>query len=139
MASYIDQHSSLLAQLERVGRDTAILKSHKAPMLPASIDSSCFLESTASALRTKGPAELIWEFVTTTPIDKYNAQKMLGSPSSSGLPAGRGTKMKKNKFRSVENVDINLLDHRTLDNSDDDESDLEKTVRTLSVSLSNSK
>ena len=73
MASYVDQYTSLFSQLERMGKDAAISESHKAPMLLASIDPNCFLESTAAALRTKESSELTWEYVATTLIDEYNA------------------------------------------------------------------
>lgn len=63
MSAYIDQYSSLFNQLEQMGKDAAIPESHKAPMLLASIDPKCFLESTAAALRTKDPSELTWDYM----------------------------------------------------------------------------
>lgn len=53
MSTYVDTYTALFSQLERMGKDSAIPESHKAPMLLASIDPSCALESTSAALRTK--------------------------------------------------------------------------------------
>lgn len=58
MHDYIDQYMSLFLQLERMGKDAAILQTNKAPMLLASINPNCSLESTAAALRTIGANEL---------------------------------------------------------------------------------
>lgn len=56
--AYVDQNTSLFSQLERMGKDAAIPETHKAPMLLASIDPPCPLETTAAVLRTKNTAEL---------------------------------------------------------------------------------
>lgn len=50
MPTYIEQYSSLFSKLESMGKDAAIPKSHKAPMLFASISPRCELESTSAAL-----------------------------------------------------------------------------------------
>lgn len=70
MSKYVDEYSSLFSQLERMGKDSAIPESHKAPMLLASIDPSSPLEVTAAALRTKDASELTWDYVTVTLIDE---------------------------------------------------------------------
>lgn len=74
MSLFVDTYGSLFSQLEQMGKDAAIPESHKAPMLLASIDPDCVLESTAAALRTKDVAELTWDYVATTLIDEYNAK-----------------------------------------------------------------
>ena len=84
MATYVDQFTSLFSQLERMGEDAAIPESHKAPMLLASIDPSCALESTAAALRTKDIDDLKWDYVATTLIDEYNARQTSSSNSGKG-------------------------------------------------------
>ena len=61
MSSYVDKYTSLFAQLEQMGKDAAIPETHKAPMLLASIDPKCPLESTAAALRTKDTFDLTWD------------------------------------------------------------------------------
>ena len=53
ISEYVEQYTTLFAQLERMGKEAAVPESHKAPMMLASIDPSCSLESTAAALRTK--------------------------------------------------------------------------------------
>ena len=58
MSSHIDQYTSLFSQLVRMGKDSAIPESHKAPMLLASIEQTCTFESTAAALRTKDASGL---------------------------------------------------------------------------------
>lgn len=78
MSSYIDHYASLFSQFERMRSGDVIPESHKAPMLLASIDPSCCLESTAAVLRTKDPKGLTWDYVGTTLIDEYNARRLLG-------------------------------------------------------------
>lgn len=53
MSPYVEQFTSLFAQLERMGKDAAIPEAHKAPMLLAFIDPKCPLESNAAALCTR--------------------------------------------------------------------------------------
>lgn len=73
MSTYVDKYTSLLAELEQIGKDAAIPESPKGPMLLASTDIKCFLESTAATLRTKAASDLTWEYVATTLIDEYSA------------------------------------------------------------------
>lgn len=75
MSTRVDRYTSLFAQLEQMGKDAAIPETHKAPMLLASIDTKCSLESTAATLRTKDATDLTWEYVATTLIDEYNARR----------------------------------------------------------------
>lgn len=70
MSSYVDYYASLFSQLKRMGSDAAILESHKASMLLASMDPSCCPESTTAALGAKEPKELTWDYVATMPIDE---------------------------------------------------------------------
>lgn len=53
MSLYIDQFKSLFLQLKRMSKDAATPETHKAPMLLASIDLNCSLETTAAPLRLK--------------------------------------------------------------------------------------
>lgn len=81
MPSYIDQYTSLFSKLERMGKDSAIPDSHKAPMLFACNDQTCAAESTAAGVRTKGASEVTWDCDATTLINEYNA-KSVSSTSS---------------------------------------------------------
>lgn len=96
MTSYIDEYTSLFSKLESMGKDAAIPESHKAPMLLASIDPNCPLESTAAALRTKEVSELTWGYVTTTLIEDHNAQKSHGR-APGGRENGRNHRKQKRK------------------------------------------
>ena len=128
MATYVDQFTSLFSQLERMGEDAAIPESHKAPMLLASIDPSCALESTAAALRTKDIDDLKWDYVATTLIDEYNARQTSSSNS------GKGNKNRNRKRRNRKSGGPTNNTQR--DNSDsDDDSDIESTVRVLAAAL----
>jgi len=128
MSTYIDQYTTLFSQLERMGKDAAVPESHKAPMLLASIDPNCALESTAAALRTKEVVELTWDYVATTLIDEYNAKQCMGSNSGSGRN-GRNRRRKK-KSASSGNTGQNQI-HR----DESDTSDIESTVRAFTVAL----
>jgi len=133
MSSYIDQFTSLFSQLERMGKDAAIPETHKAPMLLASIDPNCSLESTAAALRTKEVSELTWDYVATTLIDEYNAREMSkpnGSVSSS--------KSKKKKKKSKSSNMSSSMESGHDAHSDDNDSDIEKTVQAFSAALKSS-
>ena len=97
MSSYIDKYTSLFAQLEQMGTDVAFPDTHKAPMLLASIDPKCVLESTAAALRTKDASDLTWEYVTTTLIDEYNAKSATGSSDTKRPKKNRSKRGNKSK------------------------------------------
>lgn len=127
MSSYVDQYTTLFSQLERMGKDAAIPETHKAPMLLASIDPSCRLESTAAALRTKDVTELTWDYVATTMIDEYNAKQFVSSES--GGKSGRNRR-KRNKRGSYTSSRITQND-----NDESDNSDIESKVRALTVAL----
>lgn len=58
-------NTSLFSEFESIGSNAPILKLHKAPMLLASIGRTCCLGSKAAALRTKGLAELAWDYFET--------------------------------------------------------------------------
>lgn len=62
--------------------DTFTSETREAPMLPASIDPFCSLESRAEALRTKDVSVHNWDYVGKTLIDKYNAKLPVASSSS---------------------------------------------------------
>lgn len=132
MSSYIDQFTSLFSQLERMGKDAAIPETHKAPMLLASIDPYCSLESTAAALRTKAVSELTWDYVATTLIDEYNAREM-SKPNGSG--SSSKSKKKKNKSKSSNMSSSMESGH---DAHSDDDSDIDKTVQAFSAALKSS-
>lgn len=80
MSELVDQFATLFSQWVRMGNIAAIPESYKAPMLLASIDPSCSLESAAAALRTQEISELTWDYVATTLTDEYNAAQIC-SPS----------------------------------------------------------
>lgn len=88
MSTYIDQFTSLLSQLERMEKHAAIAESHKSPMVLASINPKCRLESTAAALQTKGIEELSWDFVATTLIVKDNAKESILFFSQNSFASG---------------------------------------------------
>lgn len=71
MGKFIDEFETLFAQLERMGPDTKIPESHKAPLLLASMGTTSQLESTVAALRTKDTDELTWETVTSDLIQEW--------------------------------------------------------------------
>lgn len=58
MAFYIYQYSTLLSQLERMGKDVAIPESYKAPILLASINPDSSLEPTPVPFRKNKVSEL---------------------------------------------------------------------------------
>ena len=51
MPRYIDDFESLFSQLERMGKQTAIPETHKAPLLLASLSEYTPLHSSVAALR----------------------------------------------------------------------------------------
>ena len=126
MSSYIDQYTSLFSQLERMGKDSAIPDSHKAPMLLASIDQACSLESTATALRTKDASELTWNYAATTLIDDYNAKSTTANSSRS---RDRCKKGRRGNPGSQPTKNSKASDHL------DSESDTDSTIRALAVAL----
>ena len=131
MSTYVDQYTSLFAQLERMGKDAAIPETHKAPMLLASIDPQCPLESTAAALRTKDVVELTWDYVATTLIDEYNARQM---PSSSSGRGNRNRSWRKRKGKGGL-ASTTRADLRQGHSDSDDASDIESTARALAAAL----
>ena len=132
MSTYVDQFTSLFSQLERMGKDAAIPETHKAPMLLASIDPKCPLESTAAALRTKDVAELTWDYVATTLIDEYNARHTSSGPSGRGRK-GKNRRKNKNKRHPNSSQSTSHLAHNESDS--DDGSDIETTVRALAAAI----
>eukprot|EP00171_Calliarthron_tuberculosum_P004578 IDg4578t1 len=85
MSKYVDEFEGLFAQLERMGKETAIPESHKAPLLLASIGTNSALESTVAALRLKDTSDLTWHAVTADLIQEYKRLKD-GSSSSQHKP-----------------------------------------------------
>lgn len=83
MSPYTDQFTSLISQLERVGKDAAIPESRKASILLASIDPDCSLVLNATALPTKDVSELTWYAVATLLIDEYNAHSVTSNQNES--------------------------------------------------------
>lgn len=102
MSSYIDQYTALFSQLEFMGKDVATPESQKTHMPLSSIDPECMLEPVAAALQTKISDGLIWEFVSTTIIDAYDARHNLtGNTGKKQKPS----KHRSNKSRSSINYD----------------------------------
>jgi len=132
MSTYVDQFTSLFSQLERMGKDAAIPESHKAPMLLASIDPNCTLESTAAALRTKEVTELTWDYVATTLIDEYNARLVSSNPVNTN-----SAKSKKKKKKSKISTSMSASSHQD-EHDDSTDSEIEKTVQAFSAALKSS-
>lgn len=130
MSTYVDQFTSLFSQLERMGKDAAISESHEAPMLLASINPKCHLESTAVALRTKDISDLTWDYVATTLIDEYNAEGV------SGVVSGSKSRVKnhRNRHKRGGNSSSKGNDHSENDN-DDSDSEIESTIRAFAAAL----
>ena len=137
MSVYVDQYTSLFSQLERMGKDAAIPETHKAPMLLASIDPKCSLESTAAALRTKDVSELTWDYVATTLIDEYNAKQVSGSLNDR---PGHNRNRRKTKRNKKGNADSYKSSANARESDDtDDGSDIETMARALAVALKSGK
>jgi len=71
MDEYVNDFANLFSQLERMGKDTAVPETHKAPLLLASIGHGSSLESTVAALRLKDTEHLTWESVTSDLIQEW--------------------------------------------------------------------
>ena len=132
MSTYIDQYTSLFSQLERMGKDAAIPETQKAPLLLASIDPNCPLESTAAALRTKDITELTWEYVTTTLIDEYNARKSYGLGSRT---IGQSRNRQKHKMKSGSGPIQRRNSGQGANTDSDDTSDTEVTAGAFAAAL----
>lgn len=72
MGKFIDEFETLLAPLDRMGTDTKIPESHKAPLLWASLGKTSQLESTVAALRKKDTDDITWESVTSDLVPEWN-------------------------------------------------------------------
>lgn len=131
MSTCVDKYTSLFAQLEQMGKDAAIPDSHKAPLLLASIDIKCSLESTATALRTKDPSDLTWEYVATTLIYEYNARRDSTARFSS---SNKGRSKKKKKGKAGTN---SVFRHNNTESSDSEDvsSEVDTTWRALAAAL----
>ncbi len=99
------------------------IESHKAPMLLASIEPDCFLESRAAALHTKEVDELTWDYVATTFIDEY-------TPGEAPHPKRGGRKGKK-KINRNKRKDPRA-DHKSDSN---DSTDTESTTQVIEAAL----
>lgn len=75
MAKYIDEFEVLFNQLEKMGNDTKVPESHKAPLLLSSMGHDSQLESTVAALRLRDVDQLTWESVTADLIQEYQQSK----------------------------------------------------------------
>ena len=109
-----------------MGKDSAIPYSHKAPMLPASIDQTCTLDSTATALRTKDAYELTWDYVATTLIGEYNAKSTTGNSFGS---SNRRKKSRKGNSGSKSDKPSSASEHL------DSDSDTDYTIRAFAAAL----
>lgn len=75
MAEYIDEFESLFSQLERMGDDTKISVSHKAPLLIESMGNSSLYEPSVAALRTRDTDQLSWDAVSADLIQEWTQIK----------------------------------------------------------------
>lgn len=98
MPKFVDEFETLFAQLERMGEDTAVPESHKAPLLLASMGHESALESTVAALRLKETACLTWEAVSADLIQEW---KRVSNSTSSKTIAHKNSK----KFRRSNNLE----------------------------------
>ena len=100
------------------------LSGRRRPMLLASIDQNCSLESTAAAIRTKDASELNWDYVATTLIDEYNAKS---TTSNSSRSRHRRKKGRRGNTGSQPTKHSRATDHL------DSESDTDSTIRALAA------
>lgn len=75
MATYVEQFETLSAQLERMGNDTQIPKSHKARLLLATRSNHSLLESALATPKAKETDKLSWHEVTSDLIQEWNQLK----------------------------------------------------------------
>lgn len=130
MSSYVDKYASLFSQLERMGQGAASPKSHKAPILLASIDPGCVLESTSVALRAKEVSGLTWDYVTTTLIDEYYARRIPASDPS------RNKRDRNRRRRKSQSSGKNRGNPQDNDGSDSDASvDFNSTTKAIAAAL----
>ena len=132
MSTYVDQYTSLFAQLEKMGEEAAIPETHKAPMLLASIDPKCDLESTAAALRTKDVKDLTWDYVATTLIDEYNARNVTSGRSNKTRNRRKNKNKSKNGSGSHSHADNSVTNN---DSDSDDNVEIEQVSRALAAAL----
>lgn len=84
------------SHLERMGKESAMPESHKAPKLLASINPSSALEVTAAEWRTKDVIDLTWEYISTTLIDEYNDRHVSAGSKRANRPSRNNRKRKRN-------------------------------------------
>lgn len=89
MSKYIDEFESLFGQLERMGAETKVPDSHKAPLLLASLGTHSLLESSVAALRLRDIDKLTWEAVTADLIQEWTQLKGKDSNTQPGRKHGR--------------------------------------------------
>lgn len=63
MTTYVDEFKTFFAELKRIGADSEITESHKAPLHLDSMENTSRLKSTVAALRTKDIDKLTWKNV----------------------------------------------------------------------------
>lgn len=133
MSSYVYQYTSLFARFEHMSQDAAIPESYKAPMMLASIDPNCAIESTASALRTREIGELIWDYVVATLIDEYNSKQLSAQPSGR---TSRGNDVRNDRRKRHGKNSSHPHKSSEKDNMVfDDNSDIESTVRAIAAAI----
>lgn len=116
-------------KLDRMGQDVAISGAHKVPLLLASIDLSCSLQSPDAALYTKDISELTWDYVATTLSDKYNAKLPVASSSSNKSPTSR----RRNRARAHPRSKQELTSPST--GGSEHSSDIDPTARAFAIAL----
>lgn len=98
MAKYVDDFELMFGQLEKMGSNTALLETFKAPLLLSSLGTCAQLGSTVSALRLRDVEELSWESVTADIIQEYKRNK--SSNRQQKQDGGGSSRNKKGKYGS---------------------------------------
>lgn len=111
-----------------MGKEAAIPDVGKVPMILVAFHPSSQLEVKEATLRTKYVSELIWEYVTTTFINEYNAKNVKAiskrtSRNSRRIHRNQRTFASANKHR----------DASAIDDGSGSKSDVESTVKAIEM------
>lgn len=137
MSSYVDQYTSIFAQLEHMGQDAAIPESHKAPILLAVVDANCAIESTAAALGPKKTVSAPGILSRQLFINEYNSKQFSVQPSGR---TSRGKYARNNRRKRCGKKSSRPHNPSEMDNmASDDNSNKESPVRAVPAPLQTGK
>lgn len=102
-----------------MGKAVAVPESHRVPTLLASMDQTSEMEPIAAALRTKDADDLTWDYVSTTLIDEYNANRKTTTRS------GKRLKRKRNRRAPARHTNRTPEDNES---SSDDSTNFDKAT-----------